>query len=325
MSSATSTIGLCVVPTHRNREHSKISAVAISAFGVPVCIRVDNPAVIPDLLERVPPGSVPTSEAPPKRTYTFRAHSRADHLTLARKNYEHAGRNDVQYEVRVGRRVLARTSSLVKALDAFESDLQIQVAEMCHDKIFVHAGVVAWKGKAILFPGISGSGKTTLVASLLERGATYYSDEYAVLDDAGCVHPYARPLNVKLRQAQGRIRRHAEYFNGVSGTEPVPIGLIVVSHYQAEGHWEPQELSAGRAVLALINNTVSIRRQPEAALSILCRAVSGVRAVESLRGEASKVAHLLLTELDYHKPGARKSVGRNGAMKGNVNVTNRAY
>jgi hypothetical protein len=189
---------------------------------------------------------------------------------------------------------LARTPILAEALDAFESDLQIHVANRCKDSIFVHAGVVAWQGRAIVFPGLSGSGKTSLVAALLERGATYYSDEYAVVDRYGRVHPYARPLNIKL--AKGGFRR--KYQPELFGKQPIPIGLVVITRYQENGRWQPRTVTGGRAVLALINNTVSIRRQPRAALSTLCRAIAGVRAVESVRGEASQIAPLILTEME---------------------------
>jgi len=81
--------------------------------------------------------------------------------------------------------------------EAFETDLQLYVAEMAPRRLFVHAGVVGWRGQAIIIPGRTFTGKTTLVAALVKAGATYYSDEYAVLDVRGRVHPYARPLGIR--------------------------------------------------------------------------------------------------------------------------------
>ena len=43
-------------------------------------------------------------------------------------------------------------------------------------------------------PGLSFSGNMTLVRAVVEAGAVYYSDEHAMLDEVGRVHPYARPL-----------------------------------------------------------------------------------------------------------------------------------
>jgi uncharacterized protein (UPF0276 family) len=45
----------------------------------------------------------------------------------------------------------------------------------------VHAGVVAFGDRCVLFPAAAGSGKTTLTAALIRAGATYFSDEIALL------------------------------------------------------------------------------------------------------------------------------------------------
>ena len=58
----------------------------------------------------------------------------------------------------------------------------------------VHAGAVLWGERALLLPGVTHAGKSSLVAELLRRGATYFSDEYALIDSEGRVHPYPRPL-----------------------------------------------------------------------------------------------------------------------------------
>ena len=48
----------------------------------------------------------------------------------------------------------------------FDSLVRILVGEFAPEHVFIHAGVVGWKGKAILFPADSFKGKTTLVAEL---------------------------------------------------------------------------------------------------------------------------------------------------------------
>ena len=48
-----------------------------------------------------------------------------------------------------------------------------------------------------MLPAPSFGGKTTLVAALVRAGAIYYSDEFAVLDEQGFVHPYAKPLSIR--------------------------------------------------------------------------------------------------------------------------------
>jgi hypothetical protein len=157
----------------------------------------------------------------------------------------------------------------------------------------VHAGVVGWNGKAILIPGSSFSGKSTLVAELLRAGATYYSDEYAVIDANGRVHPYARDLRVRSAGA-GRIKRmRAADFGAHTGSKPLPVALVISTRFKDGTHWRPRELTRGKAVLELLANTVSARSQPEMALSFLTQAVDSATSMKGVRGEASEMSKWL--------------------------------
>ena len=61
----------------------------------------------------------------------------------------------------------------------------------------VHAGVVAREGRALALPGVSGAGKSTLVASLLQAGWDYVSDEALVADrDTAALTAYPKPLTL---------------------------------------------------------------------------------------------------------------------------------
>ena len=155
---------------------------------------------------------------------------------------------------------LARSREVGEVLEAFETDLQLYVAEMAPRRLFVHAGVVGWRGQAVLIPGRSFTGKTTLVAALVKAGATYYSDEYAVLDARGRVHPYARLLGIR---EHGALQRATKYpvstLGGRAGSKPLPVGLVIVSEYKAGARWRPRQLSAGKGALAVLAHTVSAR------------------------------------------------------------------
>ena len=107
-------------------------------------------------------------------------------------------------------------------------------------------------------PGLSFSGKTTLVRALVEAGAVYYSDEFAMLDEAGRVHPYARQLS--FRPPDGRpVDLRAEELGGVAGTEPLPVGMVIVTRYRPGGVWQPRQLSAGAGALAMLEHTIPSR------------------------------------------------------------------
>jgi hypothetical protein len=185
---------------------------------------------------------------------------------------------------------VARGLSHAQALDVLESELQLSVARLARPEVFVHAGVVAVDGRALIVPGRSGTGKTTLVRALVEAGATYYSDEYAVLDREGRVHPYARRPSVRV--PAGHKERHR--VPRVRGRRPVPVGMIVETRYSTEARWNPAPLSAGECVLALLANTVPARDRPAEVLAVLARTTEGARGFRSDRGGAKQTARSLI-------------------------------
>jgi len=165
---------------------------------------------------------------------------------------------------------------------------------MAPERVFVHAGVVGYRGVAILLPGRSFSGKTTLVAELVRAGAEYYSDEYAVLDSAGFVHPYARKLSVRRVGSPGVTKCSVDTLGGRAGNAPLPVGLVVVSQFRPEGEWHPCRLSPGRGAQALLANTVAARRIPETVLATLHQVVVAAPVIASERGDASSVVDRIL-------------------------------
>jgi hypothetical protein len=253
------------------------------SYGVRVGIRVNRPEALSVIKDYLPPGWKPSAKMVVERLYSFIAGGDAARTGVRRFNilYGDAGR-------------LARSHSLDEVLEIFENDLKLYVAEASRRRVFVHAGVVGWRGKAILIPGRSFTGKTTLVAELVRAGATYYSDEYAVLDERGCVHPYSRPLAV--RDGDGGKQRNipVESLGGIAGAKPLPVGLIVVSRYRAGARWRPRRLSAGQGALALLANTIPARKRPEAAFATLKQVVPAAHILKGVRGEARDVVDSIL-------------------------------
>jgi hypothetical protein len=172
--------------------------------------------------------------------------------------------------------------------------MKLYVAEMARGRVFIHAGAVGWQGKAIIIPGRSLSGKSSLVAELVRRGAIYYSDEYAVLDVHGLVHPYPQPLAMRRPGSARQKKCRAEDMGGSTGSRPLPVGLVISGRYEAGKRWHPQCLSPGQAVLELLGNTIAARRKPESVVAVLRRAVSGAKALKGSRGEAYETAALIL-------------------------------
>lgn len=175
------------------------------------------------------------------------------------------------------------------AQDAFEGDLALHVASACPDRVFIHAGVVAWKGRAILLPGRTFAGKSTLVAELIAAGATYYSDEYAVIDTHGLVSPYPRRLS--LRRAGGLPRRTMPRR---VGRKRIPVGWVLGARYALEAALEVELLSAGRTALVLLDNAVAARIASGRVLAAVCAVASHCRGALVVRGEAKGAVKDLL-------------------------------
>ena len=257
--------------------------MSFTAFGVRVGVRVNNKATLEGLLTRLPPGA---------RTSNVRT---TDHLYSMTGFANGSGGRVTRFNLGYWNLLrFARTPSFDELLEQFESHVQLTVAEYAPNRVFVHAGVVGWNGRAILIPGLSFSGKSTLVAELLRAGATYYSDEYAVIDEYGRVHPYARELRMRDAGA-GRVKRmRAEGFGAPTGSKSLPIGLVITTRFKEGASWRPRELTRGKAVLELLANTVSARSQPAMALSFLTTAIGSAMSLKGARGEAKDVVEKIL-------------------------------
>jgi hypothetical protein len=188
-----------------------------------------------------------------------------------------------------GRRRICVAPGRLAAVQAMCSDLQMKMAEMSPQAVFIHAGVVGWKGRAIVLPGRSFSGKSTLVAALLQRGATYYSDEFAVFRN-GFVHPFPCPLHIRSRKGQTGRRIPAPRMQAGIGTAPLPVGLVLFLSFRGQSGWSVRRLSPGHGILGLLRNAVAARSRPAETLRALSSAVLQAPAWRGRRGEAAVAA-----------------------------------
>jgi hypothetical protein len=262
------------------------AGLAFESHGARFGIRANDPAILPRIAGLLPPGAVPLTSPLVEGLYSLKV--AAPGARAGVRNYH------LLYQ---GVGQIARTQDLDEALAALESDLHGQVASRAQDSLFVHAGVVGWQGRAIVIPGRSFSGKTSLTAALVRAGAEYLSDEYAVLDTQGRVHPYPKSLSFRDAAGEPLEKRSVESLGGRAAAAPLPVGLILDTKYVQDAHWRPRHLTPGAALFTLLDNTVQIRRQPQWALEILQKAVSGAAGVKSKRGEAEAVAAWALNHL----------------------------
>jgi hypothetical protein len=174
-------------------------------------------------------------------------------------------------------------------------DIDNTVAQRSQQMLFVHAGVIGWRGLAIVVPGRSYTGKSTLVAEMVRRGAVYYSDEFAVLDDMGMVHAYRRPLGLRRETPPSPDLRLSR---GDASPEPLAIAVVVAGPYQPEIAWRPAVVRGARAVLPLIDGTVLGREESARMLRIAARLAPGMVTLQGPRPEATDVAAELLDLVD---------------------------
>jgi hypothetical protein len=257
-----------------------------TSYGVNLGIRANDPVLLPMLRERLPRGARPSNAPVVDRYFSAILGGQAEGSRI--RNY---------HLVYANHALLARSHKLDEVLDAFKSWFRLSVGELTKERVFVHAGAVGWNDRAILIPGKSFVGKTSLVAELVKAGATYYSDEFAVIDSQGLVHPFHKSLSLREPGGDKQTSVAVEEIGGRAGSKPLPVGLVLASEYKPGGRWSPRQLSPGQGTLVLLENSLAARRSPERVLDTLERVVAAAPVLKSERSEAAETARFILHKL----------------------------
>jgi hypothetical protein len=202
------------------------------------------------------------------------------------------------YQVSRGTARVLSTPDLEVALGFLDAQIRAHIAFNAPDHIFVHAAVLAYDEMAIVIPGRSFTGKTTLAAALVRAGATYYSDEFAVLDTRGLVHPYPRPLSIRVPGSFDSSDHAAETLGGRVGVDPIAAGLIAVTRFRPGARWQPGRKRPADGALALLANTIPARARPAQALAATANASAHAIVLEGDRGEATAIARAIIGDLE---------------------------
>jgi hypothetical protein len=255
------------------------------SHGVAIGVRSNDPVLLDRAASCFTPGWESTSASKMDAWYSL---VRSPGATAQRPHYEL-----FQEE-----RKLDEGFRLSRLLETMDSAIRVEVGRRTPQRLFVHAGVVGWRNRAIVIPGLSGAGKTTLVAALVRAGATYGSDEYAVLDEQGLVHPYARPMSFR-QGPHRRVRRDAvTELGGQAASGPLPVGLVVHTRHCLGAEWRPHQIPAGQSALSIFANVLVARDRPAFAFSILSHAMHHAISLRGDRGEADAAAAAILTSAD---------------------------
>jgi hypothetical protein len=234
------------------------------SFGVTVEVTCDDPAMLERLPAALPPGWRACPGASPSVRFAL-----------------------------TGDGGITRDGAIVDSAysgpaETLARELRHHIALHAPEHVFIHAGVVAIDGRAIVIPGRTFSGKTTLVARLLDAGAVYYSDEYAAVDPTGAIHPFAKALSV--RPAGRYDGEPVPVRRARTGSAPIRAGLVLVTSYQPAARWRPRTVSPAAGALALLENTVPARSRPQASLVAVGQLAADATILVGSRGEAAEVA-----------------------------------
>jgi hypothetical protein len=251
------------------------------SHGVPLQLFAESGALLDLMKEHAPHGSVPSKQLP--------ADARRFALRRARRKSS--------YEVVANEQILEDAEDLEGALLLLGGHMMIHVAEHSPDYVFLHAGVVAWEDRALLLPGPSHAGKSTLVAELVRAGATYYSDEFALIDSEGRVHPFTREIRMRRPGMEDQVPLPLKQLDGRAGTRPLPVSMVVFAEFAEHARWAPEAVTPGRALLELLLHSTPVQRAPERTLATLSAMLHDARAWKSQRGEAAVAARALLAAL----------------------------
>ncbi len=185
----------------------------------------------------------------------------------------------------------------VRLVSLLERSVHLQLATYAPHHVFVHAGVVAFPAGLVVLPGRSMQGKSTLVRALVEAGGRYFSDEYAVIDEQGLVHPYPRHHSHRLSGGQKELTP-ASTLGWELEFGPRSIALLLSTGYQEGAEFQPTTITVGQAALKMFANTVSAQTDPARAMTYLPRALAQAQCWEGSRGEAAAAAAVIVSLLD---------------------------
>jgi hypothetical protein len=263
-------------------------SLTFECHGTIVSMRADELAVLSLVRERLPPGARLLPTAQPDVSYDVRiapdeSSSGRPHVIALRCA------QDRQWLE------LARVADAATAASAAANDAEFRIALHAPVRLFVHAAAVAWRGRMLVVPGRTCTGKSMLAAALVRAGAAYYSDEFTVIDEAGLVHAFPRPLQLRSHDGSPSSCVTAPSIGGVEKFEPLPLGLVVSAPFRRGARWAPRTMSPGETALALMDNAVVARTRPAHAMMRIARALEwGVCGLQGVRGEADDVAQALL-------------------------------
>lgn len=195
-------------------------------------------------------------------------------------------------------------------------DVHAFVAQWARDFLFLHAGVAARAGRALLLPATRDTGKTTLTAALVAAGFDYMSDELGPIDPlTGRVYPFPKQMSMdhsslgffpglaeRLEDghelAWGLRQRYVrpEDLGGSTGAA-APVGWVVLPTTERTGPARLTPIEGAEAVRAMASNCFNLYRYRDRGVVLLARVTRAARCFRLEGGDPIERAEVLAAEL----------------------------
>ena len=208
-----------------------------------------------------------------------------------------------------------RVVMLAEGINRAVWELHRAVHDQVRDFLLLHAGAVVRDGDAILMPAETASGKSSLTLGLLERGASYLSDDLAALDPVtNRVYPFPKRIKLipdTLEFFPGLEERLAdrdlpftqwERFVrpedvGASVAEPAIVKWVVFPTADFDGPPVLEPITRAASVTEMAANCLNLYRFGDAGVVLLSRVAAQAEAFRLTGGSLRERIDLLWAQL----------------------------
>lgn len=161
-------------------------------------------------------------------------------------------------------------------LRAIEGRIVERITQLHPELVWIHAGAVTDGEGAVLLSGPTGCGKSRISVDLLGRGWKFAGDDLVGLREAARLEPFPlapvvrRAIDVELPENRlhelARIQAEVRA-DAVAGE--TPVGLVVFPTYQPGSSERAVALTPTQALMLLVRQCTTFRRQRDRALQAL--------------------------------------------------------
>lgn len=212
------------------------------------------------------------------------------------------------WTVRVSGRSPVVAEGFLAAIRTLNHELLHGLMLRCQNLFYVHAGVVAIDGEALILPGLSRAGKSTLVLALLQQGAEFLSDELLVFDpDNRVLLPFPRAVKVRdecvgyfpdLAQSfvgEGECRfLRSDGLEGLQIASEAKPAHIAAPRWQAGDTNQVESLTRGEGLIHLLGSALNFGSHRSSSIDHLAEMVGSAGCSSVTWSDPHTAARLLL-------------------------------